>query len=118
MAYNSCTMHRLIEWFVQYVQEHKLENVHWRMDAVVNPNLMRVEHIPMHLRLQAIEQLMPLLGKLTNDESINSLIAVLRSTQQPSAGSFEELVEYTRVLDNKRNQSVAETFPHLKEVFV
>lgn len=118
MAYNSCTMHRLIKWFIDYVQEHKLENVHWRMDAVVNPNLMRVEHIPMHLRLQAIEQLMPLLGKLPNDDSITSLMAVLRSTQSPSAGSFEELVEYTRVLDNKRNQSVENTFPHLKEVFV
>ena len=124
MAYNSCTMHRLIEWFNRYTSENNLKNLRWRMDPVTNPNLMRIEHVPMHLREQAIKNLEPLVGTLQdahlNEEStdmVRVLQKTLRSTEKPTAGSKEELIEYTKVLDVKRNQDVLKVFPHLKEVF-
>ena len=55
-----------------------------------------------------------------NEEStdmVRVLQKTLRSTEKPTAGSREELIEYTKVLDVKRNQDVLKVFPHLKEVF-
>ena len=120
MAYNSCTMHRLINWFINYVDINNIKNVSWRMDTVVNPNLVRIEHVPMHLRLKAVDKLIPLIGtsdQQTN-ESILNLINALKSTQLPQTGSYDEFIEYTKVLDKKRNQNVSITFPHLTEMFV
>ena len=120
MAYNSCTMHRLIDWFVKYVDTNNIKNISWRMDSVVNPNLVRIEHVPMHLRLAAVDKLQPLIGtsdRQTN-ESILSLINALKSTQTPTEGSYQEFIQYTKVLDNKRNQNVLNTFPHLREMFL
>jgi hypothetical protein len=90
------------------------------MDPVTNPNLMRLEHIPIELRLAAIDKLTPLVDKANNEEtknSINDLISALRSNEMPTAGSYEEFIEYTKILDIKRNQNVLEVFPHLNEVF-
>ena len=90
------------------------------MDSVVNPNLVRIEHVPMHLRLAAVDKLQPLIGtsdRQTN-ESILSLINALKSTQTPTEGSYQEFIQYTKVLDNKRNQNVLNTFPHLREMFL
>ena len=120
MAYNSCTMHKLIDWFIEYSKENELHDLWWRMDPVTNPNLMRIEHIPMSLRLAAIDKLTPLIDKATNQETKNSIqdvIAALRSTELPTTGSYEELIEYTKILDIKRNQNVLEVFPHLSGVF-
>lgn len=120
MAYNSCTMHKLIDWFIEYSKENELHDLWWRMDPVTNPNLMRIEHIPMSLRLEAIDKLTPLIDKATNQETKNSIqdvIAALRSNEMPTSGSYQELIEYTKVLDIKRNENVLEVFPHLSEVF-
>jgi MoaA/NifB/PqqE/SkfB family radical SAM enzyme len=120
MAYNSCTMHRLIDWFIDYSNDNELHDLWWRMDPVTNPNLMRLEHIPIELRLSAIDKLTPLVDKANNEEtknSINDVISALRSTEMPTAGSYEEFIEYTKILDIKRNQNVLEVFPHLHEVF-
>ena len=120
MAYNSCTMHRLIDWFIDYSNDNELHDLWWRMDPVTNPNLMRLEHIPIELRLAAIDKLTPLVDKANNEEtknSINDLISALRSNEMPTAGSYEEFIEYTKILDIKRNQNVLEVFPHLNEVF-
>jgi len=48
---------------------------------------------------------------------IKILQQTLRSTEKPTEGSKEELLEYTKVLDVKRKQDVLKVFPHLKEVF-
>lgn len=120
MAYNSCTMHKLINWFIEYVRDNEIDNLWWRMDPVTNPNLMRIEHIPMQLRLEAIDKLTTLIDKSTDQKTKNSiqdLMSALRSTELPTKGSYEELIEYTKVLDTKRNQNVLEVFPHLKEIF-
>lgn len=120
MAYNSCTMHKLIDWFIEYVRDNEIDNLWWRMDPVTNPNLMRIEHIPMQLRLEAMEKLTTLIDKSTDQETKNSiqdLMSALRSTELPTKGSYEELIEYTNVLDTKRNQNVLAVFPHLKEIF-
>ena len=120
MAYNSCTMHKLIDWFIEYTKENELADLWWRMDPVTNPNLMRIEHIPMHLRLAAIDKLYSLVDKASDQETKNSIqdvISALRSTEMPTSGSYEELINYTKVLDSKRNQNVLEVFPHLKEIF-
>jgi hypothetical protein len=90
------------------------------MDPVTNPNLMRLEHIPIELRLAAIDKLIPLIDKANNEEtknSINDVISALGSNETPTTGSYEELIQYTKVLDIKRNQNVLEVFPHLSEVF-
>lgn len=113
MPYNCCTMDRLLEWFYNYKSVHKLDRLNWRMDPVINPDIMRVEHIPLSMRKKAV-------GKLTkykNNESVNQLIAVLNSCIVPSEKSFKEFLQYTKVLDRKRNQNVLKTFPHLKELF-
>ena len=120
MVFNSCTMHRLIKWFDDYVREHDLPNLKWRMDPVTNPNLMRIEHVPMHLRLEAIEKLKHYAGKLHDDSSnemLDVLMKTLTSQEKPTEGSDRDLREYTKVLDIKRKQNVLEVFPHLKEVF-
>lgn len=124
MVYNSCTMHRLIKWFNDYTKQNDLVNLRWRMDPVTNPNLMRIEHVPMHLREEAIKNLEPLVGTLQdahlNEEShdmVRVLMKTLTSTEKPTEGSYEELLEYTKVLDIKRKQDVLKIFPHLKEVF-
>ena len=120
MVFNSCTMHRLINWFDGYVRKHELTNLRWRMDPVTNPNLMRIEHVPMSLRQKAIEELKPIVGKLHDEESNNNievLIQTLQSKEKPTKGSYEELLEYTKVLDVKRKQEVLKVFPHLEEVF-
>jgi MoaA/NifB/PqqE/SkfB family radical SAM enzyme len=120
MVFNSCTMHRLINWFNEFVRNNNLKDLKWRMDPVTNPNLMRIEHVPMHLREEAIEKLKPLVGTLQDkmsNEMISILMKTLRSVEKPTEGSFEELIEYTRVLDIKRKQNVLKVFPHLKEVF-
>lgn len=120
MAYNSCTMHKLIDWFIDYTKENELHDLWWRMDPVTSPNLMRIEHIPIELRLEAIDKITPMLDKVTSPQTKNSiteLISGLRSTEMPTVGSYEELIEYTKILDIKRNQNVLEVFPHLAEVF-
>ena len=120
MAYNCCTMHKLLDWFNEYQAKHGMQDLWWRMDPVTNPNLMRLEHIPMEMRLEAIQPLIELILETPckpTRESIGVLIKSLTSTQKPSEGSFQELIDYTRILDIKRNQSLKEVFPHLKEVF-
>jgi len=120
MAYNSCTMHKLIDWFIDYTIENELHDLWWRMDPVTSPNLMRIEHVPIELRLEAIDKITPMLDKVTSPQTKNSLIELisgLRSTEMPTAGSYEELIEYTTILDIKRNQNVLEVFPHLNGVF-
>ena len=120
MAYNSCTMHRLLDWFVEYVHKHELNDLWWRMDPVTNPNMMRLEHVPLEMRVEAISKLQHLydldIDRHTR-ESVQSLENALRSTQQPKENSFEELKNYTKILDIKRNQKLSEVFPHLKKVF-
>jgi hypothetical protein len=120
MSYNSCTMHKLIDWFIDYTKDNELQDLWWRMDPVTNPNLMRIEHIPISLRIEAISKLTPLIDKAVDQKTKNSIqdvIRALHSTELPTAGSYEELIEYTKVLDIKRNQNVLEVFPHLSEVF-
>ena len=120
MAYNSCTMHKLIDWFIDYTTDNDLHDLWWRMDPVTNPNIMRIEHIPIEYRLDAIDKLVPLLDKATDRQtkhSIQELVSALKSTESPTMGSYEELISYTKVLDSKRNQNVLTVFPHLKEVF-
>ena len=120
MVFNSCTMHRLINWFDDYVRKNDLPNLRWRMDPVTNPNLMRIEHVPMSLRQKAIKELKPIVGKLHDEESnknVEVLIQTLQSEEKPTKGSYEELLEYTKVLDVKRKQEVLKVFPHLEEVF-
>ena len=110
--------------FNYYTKQNDLVNLRWRMDPVTNPNLMRIEHVPMHLREEAIKNLEPLVGTLQdahlNEEShdmVRVLMKTLTSTEKPTEGSYEELLEYTKVLDIKRKQDVLKIFPHLKEVF-
>jgi len=120
MAYNSCTMHRLIDWFIDYSNDNELHDLWWRMDPVTNPNIMRIEHIPIEHRLSAIDKLTPLIDKANDSQtkhSIQELISALHSTELPTTGSYEELISYTKVLDIKRNQNVLEVFPHMSEVF-
>lgn len=117
MAYNCLTMHKLIDWFNNYVKQHDMKDLWWRMDPVTNPNLMRIEHIPLDLRIKAIDPLSKLLNKTACEvtrESIEVLMKTLTSEQKPTQGSFQELVDYTKVLDIKRNQNLYEVFPHLK----
>ena len=45
MVHNCPTMHKLIDWFNNYVKQHDMKDLWWRMDPVTNPNLMRIEHI-------------------------------------------------------------------------
>ena len=113
-------MHKLIDWFIDYVKANEIDKLWWRMDPVTNPNLMRLEHVPMSLRESVIDMLIPLIDKTSDQETKNSiqdLMSALRSTELPTKGSYKELIEYTKVLDTKRNQNVLEVFPHLKEIF-
>jgi len=112
-------MHKLIEWFIDYTNEHNMLDLQWRSDPVTSPNLMRIEHVPLNKRLAAIEKLQPLKNKIDKKsfEGLETLIQYLSSTQEPKHGSKEELIKYTKVLDKKRNQSLIETFPHLKDLF-
>ena len=112
MAYNCCSMDRLLHWFYEYKSAHSLSHLNWKMWTVTRPDLMRVEHIPGHLREQAVLKL-----KKFKSEEVDFLIVALQSPLIPSKDSFEELLQYTRVLDTKRKQSVCKVFPHLKEVF-
>jgi hypothetical protein len=79
-------MHRLIDWFINYSNVNELHDLWWR-HSVTNPNLMRLEHIPIELRLTAIDKLTPLIDKANNEEtknSINDVISALRSTEVAS----------------------------------
>ena len=113
MAYNSCSMDRLIEWFYNYKEKHSLHHLNWRMDLVINPQPLRIEHIPLQLREKATERL----EKYSADENVKNCITALKSKIIPPKGSFEELLKYTKLLDEKRNQSVTKIFPHLKNIF-
>jgi len=119
MVYNCCTMHKLIEWFIDYTNEHNMQDLWWRSDPVTSPNLMRIEHVPLSKRLEAIEKLRPLTEKIDSKslDGLETLMKYLSSSQIPKPGSKQELIKYTKVLDQKRNQSLSKTFPHLKEVF-
>lgn len=119
MAYNCLTMHKLIDWFIEYKEENKMHDLWWRLDPVTSPNLMRIEHIPLEYRLQAIVPLVDQILKVQcnrTKESIGVLIKTLTSTQKPTEGSFDELISYTKVLDEKRNQNLYEVFPHLEGI--
>jgi len=120
MAYNSCTMHRLLDWFVDYIETYQIKDLWWRMDPVTNPNMMRLEHVPLQMRIDAVGKLQHLyeldLDSHTR-ESIHSLENALKSTQLPKENSFVELKDYTKILDIKRNQKLSEVFPHLEKVF-
>jgi hypothetical protein len=90
------------------------------MDPVTNPNLMRIEHVPLEQRIEASKLLKQFLTEDIHDitkHSIEQLINSLNSTQIPKPGSYEELIHYTKVLDIKRNQNVKKTFPHLRDLF-
>jgi MoaA/NifB/PqqE/SkfB family radical SAM enzyme len=120
MAYNSCTMHKLIDWFIDYTKVNEIDDLWWRMDPVTNPNIMRIEHIPLEYRLSAIDKLTPLIDKandIQTKHSIQELISALHSTELPTTGSYEELISYTKVLDIKRNQNASEIFPHIQRIF-
>ena len=120
MVYNACTMHKFITWFNKYVQDNEMHDLQWMGSKVLNPELMRLEHIPIQIRIDAIKPLEKLVIETpckTTKESIEELIIALTSTQKPTEDSFKELVDYTKILDLKRNQSLGEVFPHLKDVF-
>jgi len=114
MYYNCTTMHRLINWFLEYKEQNDLTNISWRMDPVTNPNLMRLEFVPIELRLEAISKLEGIYGDNKTSYSIEELKKALQSTEEPPIEAFEELKEYTRVLDKHRNQDYTTIFPTLK----
>ena len=119
MVYNCCTMHRLIEWFIDYTNKHDMLDILWRSDPVTSPDLMRIEHVPIEQRLAAIEKLKPLKNSINENslEGLETLIQYLSSTQKLKHNSKQELITYTKVLDQKRNQCLTKIFPHLKDVF-
>jgi len=112
-------MHKLIEWFIDYTNEHNMQDLWWRSDPVTSPNLMRIEHVPLSKRLEAIEKLRPLTEKIDSKslDGLETLMKYLSSSQIPKPGSKQELIKYTKVLDQKRKQSLSKTFPHLKDIF-
>ena len=119
MVYNCCTMHKLIEWFIDYTSKHDMPDLWWRSDPVTSPHIMRIEHVPLSDRTAAIQKLHLLKENINNNslDGLETLMQYLASTQTPKLGSKQELVKYTKILDQKRNQSLLNTFPHLKEVF-
>lgn len=118
MVYNACTMHKLVSWFESYVSQHKLNDLWWRLDPVTSPNMMRLEHIPLGMREQAVRELEELkIECMQTKQSVSMLIKALQSSHIPPAGAFDELVAYTRILDHKRQQDVCKVFPHLRMIF-
>jgi hypothetical protein len=120
MVYNACTMHKFIIWFNKYVQDNKMHDLRWVSLKVLTPSSMRLEHIPLEMRAEAIKSLEKLVVETsceTTRESIEELIIMLTSTQKLADNSFKELVNYTKILDLKRNQNLVKVFPHLEDVF-
>jgi len=119
MNYNCCSMHRLIEWYIEYTKKHQMDELKWQCWPLTIPALMRPEHIPKNIRLNSIDHLLKLKGTHTDhtDHYIDSVINILKSEHIPHNGSYEEFINYTKILDQRRGQNVAEIFPHFKEIF-
>lgn len=119
MSYNVCTLDKLISWYISYSNQHELFDLNWLCLGLSTPELMRPEQIPLDVRLKAVPRLKNLLGKHNEytDSSIRSAISMLESDFTPSKDSFNEFLEYTRILDKKRQQSVTEVFPHFRDIF-
>jgi hypothetical protein len=119
MSYNVCTLDKIISWYISYVDQHDLHDLNWLCLGLGTPELMRPEQIPLGVRLLAIPRLKNLIGKHTEytDSSIRSAISILESNYIPSNESFKEFLEYTRILDKKRQQSVVDVFPHFTDIF-
>lgn len=119
-AYNCCTMHRLVEWFFNYVEENELYKLRLYAGHVTTPSLMNCEIVPLELRLESVEKLKKIKEKIRDDyeiKTIDDIIAIISSTHEPSRESICEFINYTKILDDKRKQNVLDIFPHLKVLF-
>jgi hypothetical protein len=120
-VYNSCTMHRYVEWFMNYTKENNINNLILSMQQLIEPEMMRLEHVPEHMRSAAIEHLHKLIGHELSNENIdnvlNDMIRMLSSKYVPKDGSYDDLLKMTAVLDKNRNQHVLDVFPHLEIIF-
>ena len=119
MVYNCCTMHRLAEWYINYTKNNNMTDLQWLCFPVTSPESMRPEHVPEGLRNNAVQLILDLKGTHTilTDNTIDSVVKILTSKYIPRLESYKELLAYTRILDQKRNQNIVEIFPHFKEVF-
>lgn len=119
MNYNCCTIHKLVDWYITYIQLYNMHDLKWQCWTLTIPELMRPEHIPLSIRKKAISKIEKLKGKHTShtDYYIDNVIKILKSEYTPKIDSFKEFEEYTKILDKKRNQSFTKTFPHYNEVF-
>lgn len=119
MVYNVCTMDRFVDWFIKYKKIHNMNDLNWYAQQLVTPELMRPEHVPLHVRLAAIDKIRPYIGTDNEnvDRFIGDIIKMLESTYECDADSLAELLQYTKVLDEKRVESISVTFPHLAEMF-
>lgn len=119
--YNSCTMHRYVDWFMDYTRHNNLTNLILSMQQLIEPEMMRLEHIPMYMRESAISKLTPLIGDNRSNSNIDNvlqdMIKMLQSTYEPDSQRFEDFKKMTLLLDKNRNQKVLDVFPHLDFIF-
>lgn len=118
MNYNCCTIHRLVDWYIEYSKQNNMHDLKWQCWTLTIPELMRPEHIPLSIREKSIPLIENLKGKHSKetDQYIDNVIKILKSKYVPLKSSFDEFLHYTKVLDKKRNQSCSEVFPHLREI--
>ena len=118
-AYNVCTVDKLIVWFADYIKKHNMPDLKWQCWPLTIPELMVPEQIPYTVRQNFLTNISCLKGKYdsTTDKFIDTVIASLNSTYQPTIESQKEFADYTKMLDISRKQSFIKTFPHLDGVF-
>ena len=118
-VYNVCTIDKLVTWFIEYANKHNMHDLNWQCWPLTIPELMMPELVPYEIRQQYITRIQDIKNTHNNttDKFLDTVIAILNSTYEPTLESQNEFADYTRMLDKNRNQNFIQTFPHLKGVF-
>lgn len=122
-VYQVMDMMDFVNWYDDITQLDGMDMFKLVINVVKRPERMAIELIPLQHRERVAEEL-DLFIKTSytcneskhakkNRGSLNSTCKLLRSTETASQTAMDEFKEYTKTLDQIRNQDVLTTFPKL-----
>lgn len=126
-AYQCCTMHKLLNFLDEFLPANGLERISWNGVPVKSPEFLKVEHVPLALRLKEVERLIAFQktswmcnrakNRVHANVAIDNTVKFLRSTERVEHKYLVELLEQTEAMDKMRDQRVLDIFPHLDCIF-
>lgn len=120
MAYNIFEIPKMLEWIFA-LSLKKMNQKIGIENYVVEPKFLRVAVIPLEIRLAAQRNLEKFITKLPPETISESNITFMKSLGEHdeawSKKYLSSFIEYTRLFDKVRGESVVKSIPELKSIF-